>query len=96
MNYSESIKPVSYVKVNIAKIIRQLNEGQEPMIVTQNGEAKAVVIDIKQYEQMQETLAILQMIAQGDKSLAEGEYRPAKDAFRELKNRMGKELPDDV
>ena len=96
MNYSESIKPVSYVKVNIAKIIRQLNEGQEPMIVTQNGEAKAVVIDIKQYEQMQETLAILQMIAQGDKNLAEGKYRPAKDAFRELKNRMDKELPDDV
>jgi len=96
MNYSESIKPVSYVKVHIAKIIRQLNEGQEPMIVTQNGEAKAVVIDIKQYEQMQESLAILQMIALGDKNLAKGEHRPAKDAFRELKSRMEKELPDDI
>lgn len=96
MNFSESIKPVSYVKVNIAKIIRQLNEGQEPMIVTQNGEAKAVVIDIKQYEQMQETLAILQMIAQGDKSLAQGKHRPAKQAFRELKDRMKKDFPDEV
>ncbi len=96
MNYSESIKPVSYVKVNIAKIIRQLNEGQEPMIVTQNGEAKAVVIDIKQYEQMQETLAILQMVAQGDKSLDHGEHRPAKEAFRELKDRMEKDFQNDV
>ena len=96
MNYTESIKPVSYVKVNIAKIIRQLNEGQEPMIVTQNGEAKAVFIDIKQYEQIQETLAILQLVAQGDKSLAKGEYRPAKEVFRELKDRIEKDFPDDI
>lgn len=50
IKYSESIKPISFFKNNMARVIRQLNEAHSTMIITQNGEAKAVVIDIKQYE----------------------------------------------
>jgi PHD/YefM family antitoxin component YafN of YafNO toxin-antitoxin module len=62
------------------------------MIITQNGEAKAAVIDIKQYEQMQETIAMLELIAQGRQALAEGKYRSAKDVFRELKCDVNEDL----
>jgi len=91
MKYSESIKPISFFKNNMAHVIRQLNEDHSTMIITQNGEAKAVVVDIKQYEQMQETMAMLELIAQGKNDIAEGKYRPAKDVFRELNERISKE-----
>lgn len=91
MKYSESIKPISFFKNNMAHIIRQLNESHSTMIITQNGEAKAVVIDIKQYEQMQETMAMLELIVQGKNDIAEGKYRPAKDVFQELKERISKD-----
>ena len=91
MKYSESIKPISFFKNNMAHIIRQLNEDQSTMIITQNGEAKAVVIDIKQYEQMQETMAMLEIIAQGKQDIAEGKFRSAQDVFRDLKARISEE-----
>lgn len=93
MKYSESIKPISYIKIHLAQIVRNLNETQSPMIITQNGEAKAVVIDIKQYEQMQESITMLELIAQGKKDIAEGNYRPAGIVFGEFKDRIIKE-PD--
>jgi len=92
MKYSECIKPISYIKTNLARIVRNLSETQSPMIITQNGEAKAVVIDIKQYEQVMESMAMLELIAQGKKDLAEGHYRPASDVFRELTDRMDEEF----
>jgi prevent-host-death family protein len=85
MIYSEAIKPISFLKNHIAQVIRQLNEDQGTMIITQNGEAKAALIDIKQYEQMQETMAMLELIAQGRQDLAESKFRPAKEVFREIK-----------
>lgn len=88
MKYSEAIKPISYFKNHLAQVVRQLNEEQGTMIITQNGEAKAAIIDIKQYEQLQETMAMLELIAQGKQDLAQGRYRPAKEVFRDLKDRM--------
>lgn len=88
MKLSESIKPISFFKNNMAHVIRQLNDEHGTMIITQNGEAKAVVIDITQYERMQETMAMLELIAQGQKDIAEGRVRPAKDVFADLKNRI--------
>ncbi|MFZ0614721.1 MAG: type II toxin-antitoxin system Phd/YefM family antitoxin [Desulfobacterales bacterium] len=92
MKYSESIKPISYIKTHLAQIVRKLSESQSPMIITQNGEAKAVVMDIRQYEQMTESMAMLELIAQGKKDLAAGKYRPAVDAFRDLKGRIAKDF----
>ncbi len=88
MRLSEDLKPVSYFKNNMAEVIRRLNENQGTMIITQNGEAKAALIDIKAYEDLQETLAMLEMIAQGNKNLLEGRYRPAEQVLNELEARI--------
>ena len=88
MRLSEDLKPVSYFKNNMAEVIRRLNENQGTMIITQNGEAKAALIDIKAYEDLQETLAMLEMIAQGNKNLLEGRYRPAEQVLNEFEARI--------
>ena len=92
MKLSQDLKPVSYFKNNMAEVIRKLNENQDTMIITQNGEAKAALIDIKAYEDLQETLSMLEMIAQGNKSLNEGRYRPAEQVLEEFEDRIEKDF----
>jgi prevent-host-death family protein len=82
------IKPISYFKANAAEIIQELGEIGEPMIITQNGEAKAVVQDIVSYEQTQETLALLKILALANNNIEQGHYRPAKDVFADLRKRQ--------
>ena len=89
MKFSEAIKPVSYFKNHMAEAIRRLNENQGIMIITQNGEAKAAIIDIKEFEQMQETIAMLKLIAQGKMSMAAKRFRPAEDVLRVLERASG-------
>ncbi len=92
MKLSEAIKPVSDLKNHMTQAIRHLNENQGTMIITQNGEAKAAIIDIREYEQMQETIAMLKLIAQGKKSMAAKRFRSAEDVLRDLESRIDQEL----
>jgi prevent-host-death family protein len=92
MKLSQDLKPVSYFKNNMAEVIRKLNENQGTMIITQNGEAKAALIDIKAYEDLQETLATLEMIALGNRNLTEGRYRPAEQVLQEFEERIEKDF----
>lgn len=87
MALSDRIKPISYLKANAAEIIRNLPESGEPLIITQNGEAKAVLIDIASYEQAQETLALLKILAFEKKQVAEGRVMDAAEAFRRIRER---------
>jgi prevent-host-death family protein len=84
MKLSERIKPVSYFKAHASEIMRELNEGGEPMVITQNGEAKAVLQDITSYEETQETLALLKILALGNRQIEEGKVQPAADVVRRL------------
>jgi len=81
MKLSQDLKSISYLKNNMAEVFRNLNKNQGTMIITQNGEAKAALMDIKAYEDLQESLAMLEMIAQGKKSLNEGRYRSAEQVL---------------
>jgi len=82
------IKSISYFKANAAEIIQELNEVGEPMIITQNGEAKAIVQDIVSYEKTQETLALLKILALGDQQVKEGKTVPAAKAMRRFRERL--------
>jgi prevent-host-death family protein len=85
MSLASSIKPISYVKANAAEILDTLAHTGEPLIITQNGEAKAVMIDIVSYEKTQETLALLQILALGRKQVAEGKTKPLREAIEQVR-----------
>jgi prevent-host-death family protein len=87
MKLSRQIKPISYLKAHAAEIIRGLAEQGEPLVITQNGEAKVVLQDIKSYEQTQETMALLKILALGTRQIEEGKVQPAGDAIQRLRNR---------
>ena len=85
MKLSESVKPVSYLKSHTAEVLRDIREGQRTIVITQHGEAKAVLQDIASYEQTQESLALLKILAQSSKSVQEGRTKPLKKAFANVR-----------
>ncbi len=88
MKYSDRIKPISYLKAHAADVVRELTERREPMIITQNGEARLVVQDVESYEQTQETLALLKILALGTQQIDAGRVTPAVEAFRRVRKRQ--------
>jgi prevent-host-death family protein len=85
MRYSSQVKPISYLKANAAEVLLQLAEQREPMVITQNGEAKAVIQDIASYEETQETLALLKILALGNREIEEGKVKPVVDVVNRLR-----------
>lgn len=81
------IRPISYLKAHAAEIVRDLGEQREPLIITQNGEAKAVIQDIASYEQTQETLALLKILALGNRQIEEGKVQPIADVVKRIRSR---------
>ena len=87
MKLSSQVKPISYLKAHAAEIVRTLGDRQEPLIITQNGEAKAVIQDIDSYERMQETVALLKILALGSRQIEAGQVQPASDVIARFRER---------
>lgn len=85
MKYSSRIRPISYVKANAADLIRELAEKREALVITQNGEATAVMQDVASYEATQETLALLKILALGNRQVQAGKVTSAAQAFRAVR-----------
>lgn len=87
MRYSTQIRPISYFKANAAEVLALLEEQRKPMVITQNGEAKAVIQDIVSYEETQETLALLKILALGSQQVERGEITPIGDVATRLRSK---------
>ena len=85
MSIADQIRPVSYLKANAAELLRSIGEGGEPVIITQNGEAKAVLQDVASFEETQETLALLKVLALGSQDIAAGRLKPVADVVARLR-----------
>jgi len=85
MRYSAQVKPISYLKANAAEILDRITECREPLVITQNGEARAVLQDVASYEETQETLALLKILALGQQELANGQVTPVEQVVARLR-----------
>jgi prevent-host-death family protein len=84
MKFSTQVKPISYLKSHAAEIVRDITESREPMLITQNGEAKLVVMDVRSYEEQEETLALLKLLALGNREIEQGHFRTADEVFADI------------
>lgn len=84
MKFSTQVKPISYLKSHAAEIIRDITESREPMLITQNGEAKLVVMDVRSYEEHEEALALLKLLALGNREIEQGHFRGADEVFADI------------
>lgn len=85
MRYSSQVKPISYLKANAAEVLTHLTEQREPLIITQNGEAKAVLQDLATFEETQVTLALLKLLALGQQDVEAGRVKPVADVVARLR-----------
>ena len=84
MKLHTHIKPISYLKSHAAKIVTELTQSREPLIITQNGEATLVVMDVKSYQSHEDTLALLKVLALGQRDIEQGRFRDAEDVFASI------------
>ena len=82
------VKPISYLKAHAAEVLAELAERGEPLVITQNGEARAVIQDVESYDRTQETLAFLKVLALGEAQIREGRTRPARDVLDRLEAKL--------
>lgn len=85
MQFHSDIKPISWLKNNAKQLIESVNETGNPMIITQNGEAKAVVMNVREYDQIQESLALLRMLADSSADAEAGRLRDADEVFDDMR-----------
>lgn len=88
MHLSQDIKPISYLKAKTADVINSVNENQRTIIITQNGEAKAVIQDIKSYENLQNSLNLLKLIVQSENDVEKNEVIEQNKMFENLEQKL--------
>jgi prevent-host-death family protein len=87
VRYSSQIKPISYLKANAAEVLAQLAERRQPLVITQNGEAKAVLQDVASFQETQETLALLKILALGNQDVVAGKVKPVANVVARLRDK---------
>ena len=88
MRLSSRIKPISYLRAHASEIVRDIGGEKEPIIITQNGTARAIIQDIETYEQTLETMALLRILALGNKEIDEGKIEAADDVIARLREKQ--------
>lgn len=92
MNFSTDIKPVTYLKSRAADLLKQINETHRPVIITQNGEPKAVLQDPKSYENMRKAIGILKLISQGEEEIKDRKSKSQEDVFLNIEKILKEKL----
>lgn len=88
MSIKRDIKPITYLKARAADLINQINETHQPVIITQHGEAKAVLQDPESYESMRNAIGILKLISMGEEEIREGKFKDQEQVFQDIENKI--------
>ena len=86
MNISKDIKPVTYLKSRAADLLKQINQTHRPVVITQNGEPKAVLQDPESYENMRNAIGILKLISLGERDIKDGKSKSQEEVFAYIEN----------
>ena len=86
MNISQDIKPVTYLKSKAADLLKQINETHRPVVITQNGEPRAVLQDPESYQNMRNAIGILKLISQGEDEIRSGKSKSQQEVFESIEN----------
>ena len=90
VNLKDTIKPISYIKTNAADMMKYINENKSSIIITQNGQAKAVLVDIDSYQEMKDAFSLLKIIKLSEKDVTAGNYKDSTTVFSNLRASLSK------
>jgi prevent-host-death family protein len=90
MRIEHDVRPVTYMKTKTAELLRSVDENRRPVVITQSGEPKAVVLDIASYQELRQATLLLRLLAQGEADLRQGRALPQEQIFRQLRRRLAR------
>jgi len=88
MKFSESVKPISYLKTHASEVVRDVSENQKTLVITHNGEAKVILQDVKVYEKTQESIALLKILALSGREIKKGDHKTLNKSFDNVRKRI--------
>lgn len=88
MKLSESVKPITYFKAHASEAIREVTENRKPLVITQKGEAKVVILDVREYDELQETLSLLRLLSMSQQDVTAGRVEPLDRVFDQLRQEL--------
>ena len=86
---ASDVKPITYMKTHSAELVEAVNKKRSPVVITQNGAPRAVVMDVESYEQLQDALILLKLISQSEEALQKGRWLSQTQMEKELRKRLG-------
>ncbi len=90
MGIQDDVRPAAYMKTRAAELLRSLDESRRPVIITQSGEPKGVLMDFASYQELRQALLLLRLLAQGESDVRESRTRPQQKVFKSLRRRLAK------
>lgn len=90
VNLKEDIKPISYIKTNAADMMKYVSDVKNPIIITQNGEAKAVLVDIESYQNIKDAFNLMKILQLSEKEIKKGHFKKVEDVFSDIEVTLGK------
>lgn len=88
MRIAEDIKPVTYMKTHASQVLKTVNETRRPLVITQNGEARGVLLDVATYQELKDATLMLKLVAQGEEDVRQGRLTPQADVFSRVRSRL--------
>lgn len=85
---ASAVKPITYMKTHSAELVAEVNKKRSPVVITQNGSPRAVVMDVASYEQLQDALILLKLISQSEEALQKGRWLSQSQMEQELRRRL--------
>jgi prevent-host-death family protein len=91
MNISSDIKPISFLKSHAADILKQINDTHRPVVITQNGEPRAVLQDPESYDNIRKAIGLLKLISQGEEDIKNGKTKTQDNVFKGIESILAKQ-----
>ena len=86
---ASDVKPITYMKTHSAELVEIVNKKRSPIVITQNGAPRAVVMDVESYDRIQDTLILLKLVSQSEEALQKGRHLSHAQMEREVRKRLG-------
>lgn len=91
MKISQDIKPVTYLKSRASELLKTVGETRRPVVITQNGEPRGVLLDVDSYQELRDAMLMMKLAAQGESDLREGRTAPQREVFESLRQRLSEQ-----
>lgn len=81
MDFKNEVKPITYLKNRTAELVKHVSKSGRSVVITQNGEARVVVMDVAQYDKWRRAMALLKIVAMAEADIESGRTVSQDDAF---------------